>query len=229
MTDMAQDVKVKRVVRKYGAEGYALYNYVLELICRKLDTNSPLPDLEESAADVAGDLGMDTVKVEEIMWYCIEQGLFSHDEVTGRVVAHKIYKFLDTNQTRNAELRRMIKAYHDGLSPTVSDSLRQSQPEEKRIEEKRRDEEAHKKVKHSKAGVPMSSARYSSLCEQWGAPRVDEYIQRAADYADSRGRPYKDYAAAAAAYLRKDYPKGPPQKMGPVQTLADKRRVGFGV
>jgi len=83
-------------------------------------------------------------------------------------------------------------------------------------------------IKHPKAGVPMSSARYSSLCEQWGAARVDEYIQRCADWVASKGKPYKDYAAAAAQWLKRDYPKGPPQKTGPVQTLADKRREVFG-
>ena len=136
MSDMSNDVKIRRVIRKYGAEGYGLYNYIIELIVRKLESNSPIPDLEETSHDIATDMNMDTVVVEEIMWFCIEQGLFEQDEFTGRLVAHKVYKFLDTAQTRNPEIKKMIAKYKE-MSETVTDSHGLSLPEKKRIEKNR--------------------------------------------------------------------------------------------
>ena len=121
-SDMSNDVKIKRLIRKYGAEGYALYNYVLELIVRKLEKDSPLPDLEESSADIAFDLHMDTLKVEEIMWNCVEQGLFEQDELSGRLTAHKIYKFLDKKQTRSIEIKSMIDNYTEHKQLQIDDS-----------------------------------------------------------------------------------------------------------
>jgi uncharacterized phage protein (TIGR02220 family) len=111
MTDMASDVRVKRLIRNYGVEGYGLYNYILERIVARLETESPYPDLEENAADIASDLRMDTLRVEEIMRFCINQGMFEHDEALGRLVASKIYKFLEQRETRSEKIREMIKAY----------------------------------------------------------------------------------------------------------------------
>lgn len=139
-TSMAQDVKIKRLVRKFGVEGYGLYNYILELIVRNMEDDRPVPDLEESAVDVAADLHMDTVRVEEIMLFCIEQELFEQDEITGRVVASKIYRYLEKSSTRSEQIKRMIDGYKLGLSETVRDSLRLSEQDKKRKEEKRQEE-----------------------------------------------------------------------------------------
>ena len=228
-SDMSNDVKIKRVIRKYGAEGYALYNYVLELIVRKLDKDSPLPDLEESSADVAYDLNMDTLKVEEIMWYCVEQGLFEQDELTGRLTAHKIYKFLDKAQTRSPEIKMMIDNYskHKQLPDKteqknngVNDCHGQPETVGTRVDKSRVDksrEGAQKKpdkskdsdkVKHEITGRPISPTRYTTLVTEYGQETVDEYIQKIADWCDAKGKEYKDFAAAAANWIKKDIADG---------------------
>ena len=142
MSDMAGDVRVKRVIRKHGVEGYGLYVYIIERIVARLDTLSPHPDLEENAEDIAADTGLTPAKVEEIMWTCIEQGLFEQDEVSGRLTAHKVYKFLQQSETRSQEIRDMITAYKNSnitdiaVSQTVTDNCE----EKNRIEEKRKEE-----------------------------------------------------------------------------------------
>jgi hypothetical protein len=144
MTDMIDDPKIKRVVRKYGVEGYGVYNFIIERIAKRLETISPVPDLEESATDIADALRMDTVKVEGIVEYCIEQGLFEHDEVTGRILCHKIYKFLDKAQTRSSEVRRMIEQYR--MSQTVRDISGRSETnliEQNRTEQNRTEQRRH--------------------------------------------------------------------------------------
>jgi hypothetical protein len=117
---------------------------------RKIETESPMPDLEETSQDIASDLKMDTVKVEEIMWYCIEQGLFEQDEFTGRLCAHKVYKFLQQSETRSTFLRMMFADYKSkkdvilGLSQTnvknrkeknMGDKKRFKKPTESEVKE----------------------------------------------------------------------------------------------
>lgn len=66
------------------------------------------------------------------------------------------------------------------------------------------------KDRHPTLGVPLNRTRYESLCEQYGQATVDRYVQAAIDYvaANRPTRPYKDYAAAAANYLRRDEQEG---------------------
>ena len=221
MSDMSMDVKVRRLIKKYGAEGYGLYCYILELIVRKLETESPLPDLEESAVDIATDMSVDTTRVEEIMWYAIEQGLFGQDEMTGRLVAHKIYKYLQQSETRSKRVRAMIEAYKEGREPDVIDCLRQSQTvsdsprqneivsanceeqnrtEQNRTEEKKRTADAV----HPSLSVPMNHTRYDNLCKERGQRLVDWAITSRLDWEAANGKPKaKDYAAAAATWIRK--------------------------
>ena len=199
MTDMSADVKVKRLIRKHGVQGYGLYCYILELIVRKLETESPLPCLEESAQDIAGDLVMDTVKVEEIMHYAIDQGLLEFDQITGRIVAHKIYKYLQQSETRSQEIRSMISAYKGGrlsLSQTVTDKCEeQNRTEQKRIEGY---------ATHPSLNVPINQARYDKLVVEYGQAIVDNAIQERLDWESANGKtPAKDYAAAAANWLKK--------------------------
>ena len=113
MADMSLDVKIKRLIRKYGVEGYGLYNYILENIVRMMDSEKPMPELESDAEDIAHELKMDTVRVEEIMLFCIHQELFDQSEINGRIVANKIYKFLSTDVTRNPEIKKMIAKYSE--------------------------------------------------------------------------------------------------------------------
>ena len=211
MSDMSSDVKIKRLIRKFGVEGYGLYNYILELIVRKLDSDSPLPDLEESSNDIAGDLQMDTVKVEEIMLFCIQQGLFEQDEVTGRIVAAKVYKFLQQSETRSQAIRDMISAYKTKKTPEITDNERpglsetnvKTRLEETTIEEKRGS--TRKKRMHVTHDVPIGSAQYNRLCEEYDQHVVDSYILKAKNYCAAKGKkPYADFAAAAENWLTTD-------------------------
>jgi hypothetical protein len=193
MSDMSSDVKIKRIIRRYGIEGYGLYCYILELIVRKLETDSPLPELEESAQDIAGDMGMDTLRVEEIIRYAIDQGLFELDAITGKVVGHRIYKYLQQSETRSKQIRAMIGAYKSGVSQTVIDNCE----EQNRIEQKRREETPPKS--------DINPTRYANLVTDYGQAVVDDYIQRCRDYvASGKHKAYSDYAAAAANWLKRD-------------------------
>jgi hypothetical protein len=167
MSTMSNDPKIRRLIRRFGVEGYGVYNYILELIVRRMESETPLPDLEENAGDIAADLSMDTVRVEEIVTFCVQQGLFQYDHISGRLVAHKVYKFLDQSTTRSVEIKNMLSRYkstvensnngenvldNPGQSETVSDSPGQSdtvsdkpglsEAEQNRTEQNRTESEA---------------------------------------------------------------------------------------
>ena len=110
-TSMRHDPRIKRVIRKYGADGYALYNYILESIAGKLNPRDPIPNLEETSEDIAFDLKLDTLRVQEIVAYCLEQGLFSQDEVTGHILCLKMYKFLDDATRKSASVVDMLNSF----------------------------------------------------------------------------------------------------------------------
>lgn len=110
-TSMRHDPRIKRVVRKYGADGYALYNYILESIAGNLNPKDPLPNLEETSEDIAYDLKLDTLRVQEIVGYCLEQGLFSQDEVTGHILCLKMYKFLDDATRKSSSVVNMLNSF----------------------------------------------------------------------------------------------------------------------
>lgn len=115
---MRNDAKIKRIIRRYGAEGYALYCYILESIAGNLESKSPMPALEETSEDLAYELKMDTLKVQEIVNYCIDQELLSQDELTGHILCMKMYKFLDDATRKSAEVVKLLDFYKKSIQNT---------------------------------------------------------------------------------------------------------------
>lgn len=222
MSDMSIDVKIKRLIRKFGVEGYGLYNYILETIVRRMDSENPVPELEAGAEDIAHELKMDTVRVEEIMLFCLHQELFDQSEVNGRIVANKIYKFLSSDQTRNPEIKKMIASYagkHE-VSMNVQDIPDQSRLDEITLDETKLEYKSVDKPKSDKHKlptgevVPINLTTHTSLLETYGQDTVDKYYTKIYNYTQSHGKTYKDFAATARNWITGDIEKGnpPPKK-----------------
>ena len=122
MTNMRNDTKIKRLINKYGIEGYGVYNLVLEIIVEKVSTESPVPDLQETCEDMAAFYNGNTAKINEIVCFCINQGLLELEEISGRVLCQKIYKFFDQSQTRSEYIRTLISEYKKGNCPPIVDN-----------------------------------------------------------------------------------------------------------
>jgi uncharacterized phage protein (TIGR02220 family) len=99
------DPKMRRLIAKFGMDGYGVYMAILESIAFQLETTAPIPDLEENSQDIAVFFNMDTVKVEEIVSYCIseESGLLQRD---AKMLVH-----LDNTLNRNPEIRAILKNF----------------------------------------------------------------------------------------------------------------------
>jgi len=138
-TNASQDAKLKRVRMKYGMEGYGLYWYCIELIAADVDQNNLTFELEHDAEIIAFDTGIHVERVNEMMAYMVNVGLFESSDST--ITCLKLLKRLDQSMTSNKKMRELItkaKASHDGVMinhdsiMTKSDSVMQ---EENRREE----------------------------------------------------------------------------------------------
>ncbi len=124
-TDAAGDAKLKRLILRFGAEGYAVYFHCIELIVADINETNVTFELEHDAEIIADNLkikgdsntsGID--RVQAIMKYIVTLGLF--EEQRGRISCYKILKRLDGSMVANGKLRKTIesaKVYH-GLAMT---------------------------------------------------------------------------------------------------------------
>lgn len=106
------DAKLRKVMMRFGADGYGLYWYCLELIAGNVDAGRYTFELEHDAEILAYDLKIDSLRVEEIMRYLVSLGLFENTD--GRITCLKMASRLDTRFTRSPELQQVIKQAKTG-------------------------------------------------------------------------------------------------------------------
>ena len=135
-TDANQDAKLQNVLLDYGLEGYGLYWYCIELIAGKVSEDNITFELEHDARVIARNTGCTSQKVEEMMRYFVNIGLFEVSNNT--ITCLKLAKRLDKSMTSNPQMREIIGKLksHDKVM-TKSDKVMQ---EENRLEENRLEE-----------------------------------------------------------------------------------------
>ena len=118
-------------------EGYGLYWYCIELIAGKVDANNITFELEHDARVIARNTGSTPQKVEEMMRYFVNIGLFENSNNT--ITCLKLAKRLTQSMTSNPQMREIIKNFkgHDGIM-IESDEVMQDKI---RLEESRVDKE----------------------------------------------------------------------------------------
>lgn len=154
-SDASSDAKIKKLLIRYGAVGYAVYFHCLELIAGNVSNDNITFELEHDSEIIADNLrirgtndksGMQIV--EDIMRYIIDLKLFENHD--GRITCFKMIKRLDSSMTSNAAFRKMIldaKENHDFMKENHDSDLnnhdgvmikgQKVMQEENRIEEKR--------------------------------------------------------------------------------------------
>ena len=112
-SDALTDSKVKKLILKHGAVGYAVYFHCLELIASCVTETNINFELEHDAEIIADDLkinGNGTESgaqiVEKIMRTIIDLNLF--EESNGHIFCMKLLKRLDSSQTSNKTMRNLI-------------------------------------------------------------------------------------------------------------------------
>ena len=105
--DAHEDAKLRKVMIRYGAEGYAVYWYCLELIAGKVSAEDLTFELEHDAELIAHSLRIDSARVQEIMVFMVGLGLFEESE--GRITCLKIARHLDERFARSDALKAIIR------------------------------------------------------------------------------------------------------------------------
>lgn len=114
-SDANQDAKLQNVLLDYGLEGYGLYWYCIELIAGKVDKDNITFELEHDARIIARNVGSTAQKVEEMMRYFVDLGLFEDSQ--GTITCLKLARRLDKSMTSNPEMRQLIENIksHDSI------------------------------------------------------------------------------------------------------------------
>ena len=135
---MRHDPKIKRLINRYGIEGYGLYNLILETITENLTTEKPIPDIQETYVDLAEFYNGNSAHVEEMVNFMVNQGLLEFDDISHRIICNKIYKFLEQSQTRSPQIRELIKSWK-GMSDTVPDIYDRTRTEQEQNKNKNKE------------------------------------------------------------------------------------------
>lgn len=110
------DAKIQKVIMKYRAEGYALYWYALELIAGKVDKNNITFELEHDAEIIGFQLGIDQMRVQEIMHYMVDLGLFDISK-NNQIRCLKMAYRLDETTSKNPEFKELLTRLKSEGSP----------------------------------------------------------------------------------------------------------------
>jgi len=154
------DPKIMRLIQKFGLRGYGLYFAILESIAFRLTTDEPYPDLEENSQDIATFFGEDTVVIEEIMLFCMNQGLFQQDENSGRLMCLKLLTHLDNTMSNNPEIKSILSNFKK-LEET-SRNLKQIRLDKNRLD---KNKEGAKAPTH-KRFVPPTVEEVKAYCKE---------------------------------------------------------------
>lgn len=155
-TNATMDFKIKKLLIRYGAIGYAVYFHCLELIADSVDVNNITFELEHDSEIIADDLRIKGTSeksgrelVEEIMRYMVELNLFQEDN--GHIFCFKMLKRIDTSMTSNTKFRGVINEAKKNHDAVMQDKKRkeETRKEKKRLEENK--EEGEQAPTHPKA------------------------------------------------------------------------------
>ena len=114
-TDARNSLKLRKVRRKYGADGYAIYWFCLEAIAYEVDKDNLTFDLKEDAETIAFELSIQEKRVEEIMRYLVKAELFESSQ--GVVTCLKLAERLDKSMTNSPKMRTWLDTKSVMTSP----------------------------------------------------------------------------------------------------------------
>lgn len=107
-SDAHMDAKMRRLIHKWGIEGYGLYWYCLELIAKDVGTSNLTFELEHDAEILAHDMRMSREKVEDMMRYMVDLKLF--ESSGGRITCLKLFNRIDLSQGGSKAFRDAVIA-----------------------------------------------------------------------------------------------------------------------
>lgn len=199
-SDAGNDAKLRKLRIKYGAQGYGIYWYCLELIARNVEKHNLTFELEHDAELIADDFKLSGELVQEMMTYMVNLGLFENTQ--GVITCLKMSSRTDEY---TAKLLQKIKNTPDNV-PTISE---ESPTKSELIEEKRREDKRYippipaellsdfLKVRKSKKAGELTKTAFTAIENQ--AKKAGLTAEEAITMCCNRG-----WAGFEAAWIGKD-------------------------
>ena len=134
-SDASNDAKLKKLRLKYGAQGYGIYWYCLELIARNVEKHNLTFELEHDAELIADDFKLSYDLVQHIMTFMVQIGLF--EDTNGIITCLKMANRADeyTQQLMRENKKLQLSLVYAESVPRISEVK-----EEKRIEDNIQDD-----------------------------------------------------------------------------------------
>jgi hypothetical protein len=213
-SDAATDAKIKKLIRKHGANGYAVYFHCLELIAGDISETNITFELEHDAEIIADDLRItgDTSKsgvdiVNEIVAYIVALGLFECS--ANRIFCFKMLKRIDSSMlSANSKMRKLITDAKMNCEKVMTKScishdqvmLEETRLDYTRLEETRLDKPTRKREPKQTYGdyfnVLLSDTEYDKLVADYGLTKTLAAIKYFSEKKEMKGYKYKsDYLA----------------------------------
>lgn len=191
------DAKVKKLVLRFGPEGYAVYFHCLELVAGDVTNEKITFELEHDAEVIAHNLNFKSSKdltaidkVNSIMLAIIDLGLFETD--SSKVFCYKLAKRLDSSLIKNPKLKEIKNNIDQNVQ--ISDNSRLNKKTTVRLDKIRLDKTRSDKNKPytdsfidlwkvypNTAGKKSCSMKYESLIKKGIDP--NELLQATLNYA----------------------------------------------
>ena len=106
-SDARNSLKLRKVRRKYGADGYAIYWFCLEAIAYDVDKDNLTFELKEDAETIGFELSVQESRVMEIMEYMVKIGLF--ESSANMITCMKLAESMDKSMTNSPKLRKWLE------------------------------------------------------------------------------------------------------------------------
>lgn len=116
-SDARNSLKLRKVRRKYGADGYAIYWFCLEAIAYDVDKDNLTFELKEDAETIGFELTIQESRVMEIMEYMVKVGLF--ESSANMITCMKLAESMDKSMTNSPKMRKWL----EGKKLPVSESV----------------------------------------------------------------------------------------------------------
>ncbi len=128
-SDASNDAKLKKLRLKYGATGYGIYWYCLELIARNVEKHNLTFELEHDAELIADDFKLSSDLVQHIMTFMVEIGLFENNNniITCLKMATRADEYTQQLMRENKKLALVNKS-PDSV-PRISEVIEQKREE----------------------------------------------------------------------------------------------------
>jgi hypothetical protein len=196
--DASNDAKLRKLRLKYGATGYGIYWYCLELIARNVEKHNLTFELEHDAILIGDDFKLSGDFVQEMMAYMVDLGLFENSD--GVVTC---LKMLTRTDEYTQKLIKELKNTPDTV-PTISEETPRKSV---LIEEKRREEKDIPKSKN-KISIPENFSISESVllwAEKNNHSHIDTHFNNFVLVAKANGYKYADWDSAFMRAVRDNW------------------------